>query len=524
MPSTVTRRDIVFLLLSALMVTIFVMSAGGWGFPLDDSWIHQTYGRNLAQNGEWAFIPGQPSAASTSPLYTVLLAIGYLLRIPYLFWAHLLGTLALTITASLGARMAKYALPESKNAGWWVGLMIVFSWHLIWAAASGMETMLFSMLTIVLIYLAWRETDENRIHETQPLLIRGAIFGIATALATLARPDGVLLGGIAALLLLIARPQGSLMKVIIYGIGAAIGFALALSPYLWLNWQLTESLLPNTANAKFEQHAILIEQLSYLTRYRNLSLSILAGGQILLIPGIVAYIWLKLRGDNILKGLFFLLPVFWGLAHIALYAARLPAAYQHGRYVMPTLPAFIFTGVIGTIWLIQQNRKTRQETPIAMIKRLAVQVLAISAGAVTLAFLPSGISAYANDVEVINTEMVASAEYIKDNIPPDELMAIHDIGAVGYFASRDMIDIAGLVTPEIIPFVADEEELWEYMEANGAQYLMAFPDQLPGDNTPDDPRLCRIFYTDSPITANLQGGTGYSMAIYRLAYDATCEG
>ena len=54
-------------LLALLLVTIYVLAAGG-SFPLDDSWIHQTYGRNLALNGEWAFLPGKPSAASTSPL------------------------------------------------------------------------------------------------------------------------------------------------------------------------------------------------------------------------------------------------------------------------------------------------------------------------------------------------------------------------------------------------------------------------------------------------------------------------
>src|SRR5690606_41130388 len=74
--------DVILGSLAAALVVIYVQAAGG-GFPLDDSWIHQVYGRNLAQTGQWAFITGQPSAASTSPLYTVLLAAGYRLNSSY---------------------------------------------------------------------------------------------------------------------------------------------------------------------------------------------------------------------------------------------------------------------------------------------------------------------------------------------------------------------------------------------------------------------------------------------------------
>ena len=54
-------------------------SQGTVGFPLDDAWIHQTYARNLAQTGQLAYLPGQPSAGSTSPAWSFLLSVGYLL-------------------------------------------------------------------------------------------------------------------------------------------------------------------------------------------------------------------------------------------------------------------------------------------------------------------------------------------------------------------------------------------------------------------------------------------------------------
>jgi hypothetical protein len=47
---------------------------GYFGFPLDDGWIHQTYARNLAEYGQWAYLPGTISGGSTSPLWTLLLS------------------------------------------------------------------------------------------------------------------------------------------------------------------------------------------------------------------------------------------------------------------------------------------------------------------------------------------------------------------------------------------------------------------------------------------------------------------
>ena len=43
-------------------------------FPLDDSWIHLHFARNLAEGAGFAYNPGVPVAGSTAPLWTLLLA------------------------------------------------------------------------------------------------------------------------------------------------------------------------------------------------------------------------------------------------------------------------------------------------------------------------------------------------------------------------------------------------------------------------------------------------------------------
>lgn len=510
MQSNWIRRDAILSLLALLLVAGYIAIAGG-NFPLDDAWIHQTYARNLAELGEWSFVPGEPSAASTSPLYTVLLSLGYQLGVPFRLWTHSLGAVALAVTALMAARLA-HMVTRSERAAWGTGLALLATWHLVWAASSGMETMIFSMFTLVLIWLAWRELDEDRVQAVPNLVGRGAVLGAVTALATLARPEGALLGGIAALLMLLVRPQGTLKAVIVYGGGAALAFAVLLAPYLALNLELTGGLLPDTASAKFEQFEVLLAQ-PYGSRLLAQFSAILVGGQILLVPGIIFYIVYYARRENALRGLYWSLPLIWCLALPLLYAARLPVTFQHGRYAMPALPALIVVGCAGVTMLLTAQRK-------GQLWRLASRTFVASTVAVYAAFLVVGANAYRTDVAIINGEMVATAFWIRDNLPEDELLAIHDIGVVGYFAPRpDLLDIAGLVSPEVIPIVNDDEALWALMEQSGARYLVGFPSQLPGEN-PDDPRLCRLFDTGLTLTQSFGRG---NMAVYRLAYNSDCS-
>jgi hypothetical protein len=96
-----------------------------------------------------------------------------------------------------------------------------------------------------------------------------------------------------------------------------------------------------------------------------------------------------------------------------------------------------------------------------------------------LAFIFLGARSYANDVAVIESEMVVTAKWVAANLPPDALVAAHDIGALGYFDDHKLIDLAGLISPEVIPFIRDEPRLADYLNRSSADYLIAFPGFYP---------------------------------------------
>src|SRR5690606_6927715 len=103
--SEISQRDLLIIALAVILIAVIYLLASQFtyaiGFPLDDSWIHQTYARNLAQNGEWAFRPGIPSAGSTAPLWSALLAIGFLLHLSPYIWTFALGVITLFALALL---------------------------------------------------------------------------------------------------------------------------------------------------------------------------------------------------------------------------------------------------------------------------------------------------------------------------------------------------------------------------------------------------------------------------------------
>ena len=135
----VTKFRFVYVIVFACLVVGGYLAASraihSIGFPLDDAWIHQTYARNLVAYHEWAFVPGQPSAGSTAPLWSFLLSLGYWVGTgPYL-WTFLLGIISLAALAVIGEMWFRYLHGNVKTLIPWVGLFLAGEWHLGWAAA-----------------------------------------------------------------------------------------------------------------------------------------------------------------------------------------------------------------------------------------------------------------------------------------------------------------------------------------------------------------------------------------------------
>ena len=438
-----------------LIAIIYLLSSQvtyGIGFPLDDSWIHQTYARNLALRGEWAFRPGIPSAGSTAPLWSALLALGFLFRLSPYIWTYLLGAVTLFALAVISEWAVRKIVDSYRPRFPWVGIFIAFEWHLAWAAMSGMETLLHGLIVTTVLILLMTNTP------------RYLTLGLLTGLAAWVRPDGLtLLGPILMTILFTQQDTRSRLTEITRYL---IGFGSLFVPYLLFNLAIGGAPMPNTFYAKQAEYASW-QTLPIITRLGQMALQLLVGPSLVLIPGVIG--WLVKSVKQKMWGS--LAALIWCAGYLVLYISRLPV-YQHGRYIMPAMPIFFLFGLLAFAEFDKGKLFARYHWVGQTIWRASIIMLAF-------AFIFLGARSYAQDVAVIESEMVVTAKWVAANLPPDALIAAHDIGALGYFDYHELIDLAGLVSPDVIPFIRDEPQLANYLNQRSADYLIAFPEFYP---------------------------------------------
>jgi hypothetical protein len=422
------------------------------------------------------------SGGSTAPLWTILLAIGAAARLDPRPWAYVLGTAALALATAAAVRAFR---PHGAGIGnWRVWLAIVFAleWHLVWAAASGMEVILLVAMGTLVMLLSL-----PTVH--RPLLV-GALVGLGIWI----RPDALTLGLIPFLSIALDG-QSDLRERTARLLRLAIGAALLALPYLAFNLATAGTIWPSTFYAKQAEYAELRDA-PYVRRFLQLAVAPLTGSGILLLPGVVleAVNAVRERRWGVLG------PMLWSLGYLALFAALLPVTYQHGRYQMPILPVLLIFGWQGI------HRAFSLAT--APLLRVLTRVWAAAVVVVTFAFVLLGARAYAQDVGFIETAMVETARWIADHTDPQARVAAHDIGALGYFGGRPVLDMAGLADREVIPILRDEARLARYLTEAGTAYLMTFPAWYPSLTACAEP----VYESDGAFS---QAPGGEKMTIYR---------
>ncbi len=435
-------------------------------FPMDDSYIHFVYAENLSEHGRLFFNTVDEKGVGTSSLLWILiLGAGNLAGLSMHWVAKLVGVACL---AAVGIGLYELLRPLLSP---WVALggalLVIVSGHMLWFALSGMETMLFLALGILAL-LCYRKE-------------RWGWLGVALGLLIITRLEGVILA------LVIGCFDVWRRRGIRSGLVVTVGVTgLICCPWILYLWLRTGYFIPTSGIGRHFSNITSIQvatahsdslawlsgfpALAYPLTWIGYSIEFILGGFALpapylyIDPGIGSLSY-KLSIWAILGLATVVLPLLWiSCRRLVIYLKS-----QSWEKDMVRLPLLIFL-----FWVVLHNLCYMIYLPIlgsasryASLNHIALWLafgLGIShAGksryklwlAAGLTIIALANTVYWNRVYDANLEhmlkvRIPAAEYIRKQIPDSETCAAFDVGALRYYSQRPLVDLGGLIDPDLI--------------------------------------------------------------------------
>ena len=446
-------------LLAALLLT------AGLAWPLrhyvtDDTYIHLRYAQQLAHGQGFVFNSGERVYGTTSPLWVLALGEAMAIGVDGLLASKLLGALATLASLLLWWALVRRTLVSpllrvAATLAW-----APHAWMLRWSL-SGMET----PLAVCLVLAGCVAFTASR-----PWGSRAGLESVLWALAGLTRPECVLLLPLWALLLIVdhgVRPGLRLALRTLWPGALVLGGWLAFAQ-LWFG-----RLWPNTLAAKVAGGEGLAYHLDQLTR-QAVIVAVTDAAMVLAV--------LVLAGRRIVRRQWpepgptvRFLPWVWMIAVPLLYVLRgVPVL---SRYLVPLLPllAWLAWSLLDAEVVRAQPRSPAGARRLAWVAGGALAALALAQNLVALALVVKP------QVDSFTAGMHASLEpwgrWFAAHSHPGAVIAAPDIGALGYLSQRRVVDLAGLVTPAMVPIlekVSPEDAVarFEFMKFSRPEFLV----------------------------------------------------
>jgi hypothetical protein len=233
-----------------------------------------------------------------------------------------------------------------------------------------------------------------------------------------------------------------------------------------MNYALSGSPFPNTYAAKIKYYGsgstdFPAQVYAFLTGGHMIAIALLAAvGAVLAVRDLV-------RARRVEP---FLLLCWIVLMFLAFWR-NLPYLYQEGRYLMPVIPPFLILGLLGASSageFLQQRL-----LPGARLRRYSPVSVALVLIPVCQFFLGAGAmeGRYAESCRYISDRQVKTAHWLHDNLPGGAVVATHDIGAIGFYSGCRVVDMVGLVSPEMIPGLHNLDSLRTFLARNHVTHI-----------------------------------------------------
>ncbi len=390
------------------VATIGILLALFCGYSYDDPYITFRYARNLLEGNGFVYNVGQRTLSTTAPLYGLVLA-GMGLAWPDLpTLASSFSAVALVVAAAFLVLQAR--AHDEISVGLVGGLFLSIAPLAV--TTFGSETCLYIASILAGLYAY----DRSRLE----------LAALALAAAAMIRPDGLLAAAVLAVYHLLSRRTVPWRPVILY-----LALTGAWFGGLWLYYG---SPIPVTLLAKQQQGLMAISP-SLPERFVTLV------KQYLSLPLVRVHLVLALVGlARVVRKARHWLPLLaWTAAYFLAYTLLGVSAYFW--YYTPLLPAMVILVAEGLQALARLlARAVPHRLVVAGTGLLIVGLLSPLLGGTLHA-------AWSTDTRQPMYREIG--EWLNQNTEVNATVGTLEVGIIGYYAGRTMLDFAGLIQSDV---------------------------------------------------------------------------
>jgi hypothetical protein len=381
-----------------------------WDF--DDSYIVYRIARNIIQGYGWAYNIGEHYNPSTSILNTMLLALaGYLVKdIPLA--AHLLASLWIFLSGLFLFQLLRMHFGDLISLLGGIGLVSLLAKGSYW----GLEIHLFVSISLLVAVL------ESRNRNVWPLL----------GLLVLTRPDGLVLVG--------TKWLKAFVKDRTFSSRELLQFGLVLLPWVLFSLHQFNQVFPDTLTQKVWQgnsgywgtgNVYWRGLRQHLFSSGHASLLALAAGTAGLVPAVR-------RKSPLLSFVVFAL-----IQQTVYILLNVPAYHWYFSFLDVAVFMMAAYSVGSAVELAGERLKS-----VKLVRTVSSDSRVVTAGMIGLLILSAYSIKHSSERETIDprNEAYKTAISVIDAHCPGGSLAAVEVGTIGYYSARPIIDLAGLVS------------------------------------------------------------------------------
>jgi hypothetical protein len=406
---------------------------------IDDAYILFRYAQNLLAGNGFVFNPGEPVFGITTPLFGGLLAalaaVSGGTGAPFPSLA--LGVNAVADAGTCWLLIALGRRLDRPTAGILAALVWAVAPMSVTFAIGGMETSVFILLMTATLYF----------HSSRRPVAAAGFAG----LSLITRPEALIL---VVLLVLerirqawsTRRTAGAYPPVRLSEVAA---FLAPVGGWALLGWIAYGSPIPQSIVAKAAAYHLPAEAgfVRLLQHFATPFLEELAFGPSAIAVGIVLYLVLfslgamttiRLRAET--------WPIFaYPAAYFLAFSIANPLIFRW--YLAPPLPMFILGIFVGVVRLAADLRRP------ALAWAFGAAALLLTLNGWTLR-PDSGPMRPAPQMAFVGLEELYTdvGRRLNAVVAPHEVVAAGDIGAIGFFSQARILDLLGLISPQVVPY------------------------------------------------------------------------